>query len=63
MWLALILVAIVLYALRNFYDIIHAFWLSLKIDGPPAFPIIGNALLFVNKTPAGMYFLNRCFTF
>lgn len=61
MWLLVILVTTVLFALRYYYDSIHAFWLSLKIDGPPALPILGNALMFINKTPAGMQPLHRQF--
>lgn len=53
MWLTLILVTVAVYTLRYFYDTIHAFWIARNINGPPGLPIIGNALLFVNKTPAG----------
>lgn len=53
MWLTLILVTIAVYLLRHIYDTIRAFWIARNIDGPPGLPIIGNALLFVNKTPAG----------
>lgn len=66
MWLTLILVTVAVYALRYFYDTIRAFWIARNIDGPPGLPIIGNALLFVNKTPAGKHSIviigfNRCF--
>lgn len=55
MLFSILLAIIGLYFLRYYYDYIRAFLLSLKIDGPPALPIIGNGLLFVNKTPAGLY--------
>lgn len=54
MWFLLFLLMIfVLYILRFYYDLIRAFFLSLKINGPPALPIIGNGLLFINNTSAG----------
>lgn len=59
MWLTLILATIIFYLLWHCYDTIHAFWLSRKINGPQALPFIGNALLFVNKTPAGMIIFNK----
>lgn len=53
-----ILIAItVLYFLRFHYYFIRAFLLSLKIEGPPAYPIIGNGLLFLNKNAAGKLYL------
>lgn len=51
--LPIFLTIIVLYIIRFYYDLIHAFWLSIKLNGPPALPIIGNGLLFFNKTSAG----------
>lgn len=52
--LATFLTIFVLYILRFYYDLIHAFFVSLKINGPPALPIIGNGLLFINNTSAGI---------
>lgn len=40
----------VVYFLRFHYNIIHAFYLSLKIGGPPALPLVGNGLLFLSDS-------------
>lgn len=37
----------------------NALWFSRKLPGPPALPIIGNALLFINKSPTGRWKLNH----
>lgn len=54
LFLGVFLVTIIVYILRFHYEIVHAFYLSLKIDGPPALPIIGNGLLFLNNSSAGI---------
>lgn len=51
--LSAIVVIVVTYLLYFHYKSIRAICLSLKIDGPPALPIIGNGLLFINNTSAG----------
>lgn len=55
LFLGVLLATVVAYILRFHYSIVHAFYLSLKIDGPPALPIIGNGLLFLNNTSAGNF--------
>lgn len=56
-----ILIAIVgFYFLCFHYDFIRAFLLTLQMDGPPAYPIIGNGLLFFNKNAAGIFFNCNC---
>lgn len=51
--LGISLALVALYFLRFHYDFIRAFVMSLKVDGPPAYPIIGNGLIFFNKSAAG----------
>lgn len=53
LFLSVLLATIVAYLLRFHYDIFHALYLSFKINGPPALPIIGNGLLFLNNSSAG----------
>lgn len=53
LFLGVLLVTIVAYILRFHYEIVHAFYLSLKITGPPALPIVGNGLMFLNNSSAG----------
>lgn len=54
LFLGVLLATIIVYLLRFHYEFVHAFYLSLKITGPPAYPIIGNGLLFINNSSAGM---------
>lgn len=51
--LVVLLATVVAFFLKFHYEYIHAFFLSLKIDGPPALPIIGNGLLFINNSSSG----------
>lgn len=53
-FLGVLLATIIAYILWFHYEFVHAFYLSLKITGPPALPIIGNGLLFLNNSSAGM---------
>lgn len=53
-FLSVLLVTIVAYLFRFHYEYGRAFYLSLKMNGPPALPIIGNGLLFINNDSAGM---------
>lgn len=54
LFLGVLLATIVVYLLRFHYEFVYAFYISLKITGPPALPIIGNGLLFINNNSAGM---------
>lgn len=54
LFLSVLLAAIVTYLLRFHYELIRAFYFSLKMEGPPALPLIGNGLLFINNDSAGM---------
>lgn len=40
----------------------NALWYSMKLPGPPALPIVGNGLLFLNKTAAGEQTITADFT-
>lgn len=53
--LGISLAIVAFYFLRFHNDLIRGFFLSLKMDGPPALPVIGNGLLFFNKTAAGKF--------
>ena len=53
-FLSVLLATIVVYFLRFHYEFARAFYMSLKITGPPALPLIGNGLLFINNSSAGM---------
>lgn len=53
MWFSIVLVAITLYIVQNYYDSIRGLFLTWNTIGPPSFPIIGSALCFLNKTSAG----------
>lgn len=57
MWLILgvLLSIVIVYFLCFHYKIIHAFYLSLKIDGPPALPLIGNGLMFLTDSSAEIF--------
>lgn len=57
LFLGVLMATIIAYIFRFHYEIVHAFCLSLKIKGPPAWPIIGNGLLFLNNSSAGIFFL------
>lgn len=50
----ILLATIIVYILRFHYELVRAIYLSMKINGPPAYPIIGNGLLFINNTSAGI---------
>lgn len=56
MLFSIILTTFVLYILWHYYYFIRAFFLARKIDGPPAYPLIGSGLLFYNKNSAGILF-------
>lgn len=51
--LGVIVVTLIAFICAFHYKFIHTFYLSLKIDGPPALPFIGNGLLFFNNTSSG----------
>lgn len=55
MWfyVGVLLATIIFYFLRFHYDLVHQWYLSLKIPGPIALPIIGNGLLFLGRSPTG----------
>lgn len=48
-----ILIIVALILVFSFRNLINSFWYSLKIPGPPALPLLGNFLLFINKSPSG----------
>lgn len=52
-YLGVFLATIIFYLFRFHYDLVHQWYLSLKIPGPTALPIIGNGLLFLNRSPTG----------
>lgn len=56
--LVLCLVAVVCLAVAyilQHHNVFRKLYLSRKLPGPPALPIIGNALMFVNQTAEGIY--------
>lgn len=52
--LTLLIITIALYSMRYYYHLIRGLFLMWKIPGPPSYPIIGCAHLFINKTTAGV---------
>lgn len=44
-----------MYFLHFHYQLIHTFYLSLEINGPPALPLIGNGLLFLSHSSADIF--------
>lgn len=54
MWFSILLATIALYILLYFYNSFRALILAWNVDGPPAIPILGSALYFMNKTSEGM---------
>lgn len=55
MWFSIVLTAAVVYIFRIYYNSFRAIFLSRKVVGPPALPIIGSAFYFLNKTSAGKH--------
>lgn len=55
MWfyLGVLLATITFYFLRFHYDLVRQWYMSLRIPGPIALPLIGNGLLFVGRSPTG----------
>lgn len=54
LFLGILLATIIIYILRFHYEFVRAIYLSMKIRGPRAYPIIGNGLIFMNNTSAGI---------
>lgn len=57
-FIAVFLATIVAYILWFHYEFVRAFY-TLCVGpavGPPAYPLIGNGLLFINNSSAGMNF-------
>lgn len=54
-FLGVLLATFVVYFLRFHYKIIHAFYLSLKIGGPTALPLVGNGLLFLSDSSVEIF--------
>lgn len=54
LYLVILLVTLAVYYLRFHYDVIRSYFMSWKVDGPIALPIVGSGLLFLNKTPTGI---------
>lgn len=55
LWLLLLLlgpVCLIVYLLHK-HNIVRQLWLSADLPGPRAYPLIGNGLLFLNKTAIG----------
>lgn len=55
LFLTVFLSVVIAYILKFHYEYVRAFYLSLKIDGPRAYPLVGNGLMFINKTSDGRY--------
>lgn len=54
-FLGVLLTTAVVYFLRFHYKIIHSFYLAVKINGPPAFPLVGNGFLFLSSSSADIF--------
>lgn len=54
-FLAILFVTIGVYILKFHYEYVRLVYLSMRIPGPRALPLLGNGLLFINKTSAGEY--------
>lgn len=55
-FLAILLATVVAYILKFHYDYLRMIYLSMKIAGPRAIPVLGNGLLFLNKSSSGTQF-------
>lgn len=62
-FLGILLTTVVAYIIRFHYDIVRALYLSMKISGPRAYPLIGNGLMFINNTSAGIFDRNLIILF
>lgn len=51
--LGVIVVTIIAHICAFHYEFMRMFGLSLKFEGPPALPVIGNGLLFLKNTSSG----------
>ncbi|XP_058822324.1 cytochrome P450 4d1-like isoform X2 [Topomyia yanbarensis] len=51
MWMVLVLVAVLVSALLLYRNYGRAYVVSSQYGGPPAWPILGNGLWFLNKSP------------
>lgn len=58
-FLGILLATIVAYILRFHYEFVRQIYLSMKIAGPRALPILGNGLMFLNNTSAGIDFVYK----
>lgn len=52
-FLCVLLVVVVVYIICFHYESIRAVYVAARIPGPAALPIIGNGLLFFNKSSPG----------
>lgn len=53
-YLGVLLATIIFYLFKFHYDLVRQWYMALKIPGPvPALPLIGNGLLFLNRSPTG----------
>lgn len=53
-FLGVLLATVVAYILRFHYEFVRSIYYSMKIPGPRAYPLLGNGLLFINNTSAGI---------
>lgn len=58
MWFSVLFTIAFLYIFHLYYNSIRALFLSRNTRGPRAYPIIGSAACFLNKTSAGILFLS-----
>lgn len=61
MLLFVIALLVALYILAFQYSYLRKFFLVLRIPGPTAYPLIGNGLLFANKSSVGGFKLLHLF--
>lgn len=60
-FLGILFATIIIYILRFHYEFVRAIFLSMKISGPRAYPIIGNGLMFINNTSTGIVYQSKQF--
>lgn len=59
-FILIVFVILAITAIHFYYTSQESFKLGIRIPGPTPIPILGNALLALNKTPNGKYTVAYC---